>query len=125
MIMYNYVSLFPFQIYIGSSRATVVQNRDVVKELQVGMLVATDGIAFPRVGTVQVIPPNPDAASQVTVQRMEQERAPHKPKWLRYFKPTAVTGTISFEDVLLYDFNLTKSGALKKKSREYLQQRFM
>ncbi len=124
MTNHLHVPYFSFQIYIGSSRTTVVQNRDVLKELQVGMLVATEGVAFPQVGKVQVIPPNSGAATPITVQWMEQERAPHKPKWLRYFKPTEVTGTISFEDILLYDFELTKCGALKKKTRDYLQKHF-
>ncbi len=116
---------FPSQIYIGPSRRTVVQNRDVTKELQVGMLVAVQEAAFVQIGTVQAIPPDPHNDTLVTVHWMEQERAPHKPKWLRYFKPAPITkknavGTVTFADIMLYDFQLTKSGALKKKSREYI-----
>ncbi len=54
------------------------------------------------------IPPNPDLASQITVQWMAPEKAPHKSKWLRFFKPTESTGTISFADIVLYNFNLFK-----------------
>ena len=69
-ITYNTVS--SLQIYIGSSHTTVVQNRDVVKDLQKGMLVATDmGEHFPQIGTVQAIPPNPDATSKITTEEKE------------------------------------------------------
>ena len=122
-VTYNAVS--SLQIYIGSSRTTVVHNRDVVKELQKRMLVATDmGEHFPQIGTVQAIPPNPDATSKITIELMQQERAPLKPKWLRFFKMTSVIRTVSFKQIILYDFQLTKCGALKKKSREYLQEHF-
>ena len=89
------------------------------------MLVATNmGEDFPQIGTVQAIPPNPEATSNITIELMQQERAPHKPKWLRFFKMTSVIRTISFKQIILYDFELTKCGALKKKSREYLQEHF-
>jgi len=83
----------------------VVHNRDVMKELQVGMLVAVQGSTFVQVGTVQAIPAHPNSDSKVTVHWMEQERAPHKPKWLRYFKPSPITkkkdaiGTVSFANI--------------------------
>ena len=117
----------PLQVHIGSSRTTVVQNRDVVKELQKGMVVATDmGEDFPLIGTVQAIPPNPDATSEIAIELMQQERPPHKPKWLRFFKPSSVIRTVAFinKQIILYDFELTKCGTLKKKSREYLQEHF-
>ncbi len=101
-------TLSPFQIYTGSSHTTVIQNRDMVKELQVGMLVATHGVAFPRIGMVQAIPPNATETSQLSIQWMEHERAPHMPRWLRFFKPSAVVGTVFFADIVLYDFMLTK-----------------
>jgi len=103
----------------------VTKNRDVVKELQVGMLVATAGATTARVGTVKDIAPNPSYELQITIHWMEQERAPHKSKWLRYFSPSTKkdsVGTITFDDILLYDFELTSKGALKKKSREYWQE---
>ena len=106
----------------------MVQNRDVVKELNVGMLVATaDPRAnFPRVGTVHLITPDPSNDSHVTILWMEQEKAPHKPKWLRFFRPSSknTVGMITFNDILLHDFDLTNNGALKKRSREYLKECF-
>ena len=104
----------------------MVHNRDVMKELQVGMLVAVQGSTFVQVGTVQAIPADPNSDIKVTVHWMEQERAPHKPKWLRYFKPSPITkndaiGTVSFANIILYDFELTNNGGLRKKSREYLK----
>ena len=87
------------------------------------------GEHFPQIGTVQAIPPNPDATSNITIELMQQERAPHKLKWLRFFKMTSAIRTVSFKQIILYDFQLpnfqlTKCGALKKKSREYLQEHF-
>ena len=98
-----------------------MDNCDVMKELQVGMLVAVQGSTFVQVGTVQAIPADPNSDSKVTVHWMEQERAPHKPKWLRYFKPSPITkkdaiGTVSFANIILYDFELTNNGGLRKKS---------
>ena len=71
-----------FQIYIGPARA-VRENRDVVKEIKTGMLMAVDGGKgfVPRVGTVKAIPPNANAESQFSVHLMEPERAPYKPKF--------------------------------------------
>ena len=118
------------QIYIGPSRGRVHENRDVVKELKVGMLVATTGPAestIAQVGIVQSIEGTSSLNSKLTVNWMAQEKASHKPKWLRSFKISTKKdslGTITFNDILLYDFELTKNGTLKKKSRDYLQKYF-
>ena len=111
------------QIYIGPSRSTVIQNRDVVKELEVGTLIAAPGNNFPKVGKVLSIPPNPTIESIIKIQWMGQERAPHKPKWMRSFKlgPKNAVGCIKMNEIVLYGFQLTNRGCLKKKSREYLQ----
>lgn len=82
----------------------MTKNRDVVKELQVGMLVATAGATTAHVGTVKDITPNPSYESQITIHWMEQEslRAPRKSKWLRYFSPSTKkdsVGTITFDDI--------------------------
>ena len=107
------------QIYIGPSRKTVVQNRDVRKELQPGMLVATAGLEeLPLIGTVLSIDP---AKSSIKVQWMVQEKASHKPKWARAFKKHSSSGIITFNEILLYDFQLTQNGCIKKKSRDYLK----
>ena len=89
------------------------------------MLAAVKAAAFPRVGRIEAISPNPNCNSEVTILFMEQERAPHKPKWARYFKLSSrkdAVGIIRFSDIILYDFQLTQRGALKKKAREYLQE---
>ena len=104
------------QIYIGPSRKTVVQNRDLRKELQPGMLVATAGLEeLPLIGTVLSIDP---AKSSIKVQWMVQE---NKPKWARAFKKHSSSGIITFNEILLYDFQLTQNGCIKKKSRDYLK----
>ena len=101
----TYTSIgFINDVAIGTSRTTVTKNRDVVKELKVGMLVATIGTTIARIGTIKAIPPNPCYESQLTIHWMEQERAPHKPKWLRFFSPSTKkdsVSTITFKDILL------------------------
>ena len=88
------------------------------------MLIAILEDGFPRVGTVVAVSPNPCQTSEVQIHWMIQEKATHKPKWLRYFKPSQrkdAYGRIKIEDIVLYGFDLTEKGALKKKSRDYLQ----
>ncbi len=72
-------------------------------------------------GKVLALPSQLSMDSEVTVHWMEQENAVHKPRWLRYFKKKNAVSSIVLKEVVLYDFELTKNGALKKKSREYLQ----
>lgn len=78
------------------------------------MLVATEGKTFVQIGTVQSIQPNPTEFSSIIVQWMQQQKAPHKSRWLRFFEPSTDVGIISFAEILLYDFQLTKNGGLKK-----------
>ena len=79
------------------------------------MLVAIKDQSFPQVGTVLEIPPNATMDTSIGVQWMKQEKAAHKPKWSRFFQPSTSVGTITFHHILLYDFQLTNKGALKKK----------
>ena len=119
--------MFPFslQLYIGNTRSTVLQNQDILKGLSVGMMVATkDSNSFPKLGKVTNIPLNPTLESNIEVLWYQQEKASHKPRWLRFFLPSAASGTITIADILLYDFSLTNKGALKKKSRDYLKEVF-
>lgn len=117
---------YVFQIFIGSSRQTVIQNQDVEKDVRIGMMVAveTEGCSFPDVGRITAIKPAPGVDTPVEVQWFYQERATHKPRWLRFFLPGMTKTWIRYSDILLYDFELTKKGSLKKKSREYLQKHF-
>ena len=107
------------------------ENRNVLKELKVGMLVAVSGSddsKLPKVGKVHSIPDTRHTTleSSLVIEWLVQEKAKHKPKWLRPFKPSSKDsfGTIKYSDILLYDFQLTNAGCLKKNSREYLQQYF-
>ena len=86
------------------------------------MMVAAKGVGFPRVGKVTSIPEDRTLHSSVQVQWYHQQRAPHKPRWLRYFSPSNVSGELKIDEIVLYDFNLTKMGSLKKKSRDYLKE---
>ena len=111
------------QIYIGNRGTTdVVENCNVVKDLKIGMMLAFRSMTnqVPDIGKVCCIASNPNINSQIEVKLFKQERAPHKPKWLRYFFPTDKKCTLLFSDVLLYDFELTRKGSLKKKTREFL-----
>jgi len=85
------------------------------------MLIAADDNGFPKVGKVVAIPPNVSLESRLQIQWMVQERAPHKSKWLRSFKLGPRQGEMEVTKVLLYDFQLTNNGCLKKKSRDYLK----
>ena len=115
------------QIYIGPSRTRVVENQDIERDLAVGMLVAVQDVhaSFPRIGKVTVLPTrNAGLDSPIQVMWFQQERASHKPQWLRFFKQTTHTGTVQMKEIILYDFLLTQKGALKKQSRDYLKQCF-
>ena len=113
--------LYYLQIYIGPSRTTVHKNQNILQDLAVGAMIAAKGDNFPRVGRVTEIPSNPNYQSEVEVDWYRQERAPHKPRWLRYFQSTNVIGKLPIEDIILYDFQLTNNGAFKKKTRDYLK----
>ena len=63
---------------MGPSRKTMIQNRDIIKELKVGMLIAIAESDIARVGKVLAIPSNISLDSNITIQWMVQERAPHK-----------------------------------------------
>lgn len=67
------------------------------------------------------IPERPTIKSSLEIEWLQQERATHKPKWLRFFSKSGKIGSISYSDIVLYDFCLTEKGALKKKSRDYLK----
>ena len=104
------------------------ENRDVIKELKVGMLVAVAGAELPKVGQVHSIEDigHPTLETSLVVEFLVQEKAKHKPRWLRPFKTSDkdTFETIKYSDILLYDFKLTNGGCLKKNSRKYLQQYF-
>ncbi len=80
-----------FQIYIGNRRGKrpVLENRDILKEIKLGMLVAFESKAeIPKIGEVSHIPPNPTLQSMINVILYKQEGATHKPTWLRNFRIT-------------------------------------
>ena len=85
------------------------------------MLIAIAGKLLPRLAVVKAVPDSPNLMSEVNVVWMQQA---HKSKWHRYFRPSSITGKIAYREILLYDFELTERGALKKKSREYIQEYF-
>ena len=87
-----------------------------------GTMVAAEGANFPRIGRVAAVSANPTLQSSVEVEWYCQERAPHKPRWLRYFRPSTDSGQLQIDEIILYDFELTKKGALKKKTRDYLKE---
>ena len=95
------------------------------------MLVAvpgSDSTKLPKIGKIHSIVDTryQTMESTLVIEWLIQDQAKHKPKWLRPFKNSSKDsfGTIRYSDILLYDFQLTNSGCLKKKSREYLQQFF-
>ena len=99
--VYEHVIIYCFirdiiQLYIGSSRTTVVQNRDVCRELKDGMLVAVKGELFPQIGIVKSIPHTATLESSIEVEWLQQERAPHKPTWLGFFKKSTTFRSIFY-----------------------------
>jgi hypothetical protein len=99
-----------------------LENRDILKELKVGMLVALQSKAeIPKIGEVSHIPPNPTPKSKIAIILYEQERSTHKPKWLRNFKATSRNCDVNLSDIILYDFKLTNKGAIRKSTREFIQ----
>ena len=63
----------------------ILQNQDVLKDLQVGMLVAVKGQSYLQVGTLLEVPLNATMETSISVQWMKQGKAAHKPKWSRFF----------------------------------------
>lgn len=106
-----------------------MSNRDITKEIGIGMNVAVMERSDSRNGppylaTIVEVPFNLSLESAVTVNWLNPEKAPHKSRWLRYFKPSTQTASVSLQDIILYDFELTKSGALKKQARDFLKQEY-
>ena len=104
----------------------MTKNRDILKELKVGMTIAVEAEErkFPRLGTIRSLPSDLSLTTELEVHWMVQERSPHKPKWLRFWSPSTRRNAVGYtriSGILVYDFQLTKHGALNKKSREYLQ----
>ena len=81
---------------------------------------ARDG-DFPRIGKVTAIPAGATLQTSIDVLWYELEKAATKPRWRRYFRPSNSQGKLSIDQIVLYDFSLTKNGALKK-SRDYLKE---
>lgn len=105
-------------------KTSIVQNRNIEKELKTGMTVALSSrrsctTGPPFIAVLMNLPPNIKDDTELVIQWMNQERAPHKSRWLRYFKSSVHTGSVFLDDIILYDFELTKKGALKKSTRDF------
>lgn len=99
-------------------------NRDIVKELRIGMTIALSSryhvkTGPPFIAIVTEIPPTLSLESSITINWMDQEKALHKSKWFKCLKTTTQSATVPLHEVILYDFELTKNGALKKHTREF------
>lgn len=109
----------------------MVHNRDVVKELEEGSIVAIDhpdkpGI-MPQLATVLKLPREKSLEAEVKIHWLEVKPGQKTARWFRYFQPSHKKDSISFiqyKNILLYDIVLTKKGALKKESREYLKEQY-
>ena len=110
----------------------MLHNRDIVKELMPGSVIALNHHQWrgtvPQLAKVTSIPPNPTDQSQFPILWLEPESAPHKSRWCRFYsesKKKSANSSAYFSEVLLYDIELTKNGALKKQTREYLQAEYI
>lgn len=90
-----------------------------------GMMVAiTAKSRIPAIAEVTLISPNPTLESMVMVNLFKQESNKHKPKLLRYFFKAEQFAEIKISDIILYNFELTKMGALQKSTRDFLTVQF-
>ena len=115
------------QIYLGTLRGktAVRRNCNIRRDLQAGNLVAVNHPDW--VGTVPQIAKVMEVStdrSKARISWLDHERAPHKPIWMRGFRPSKYPDTfIDLNNILLYDFELNqKAKTLKKATREELQQ---
>ena len=125
--------LFLFcQIYIGNLRGqtAIRHNTDVEKELKAGSIIAVNHPQWigevPQIAIVESVI-TLSSTLTITISWMDQERAPHKPRWLRTWHKSSKfpQTTINVSNILLYDITLTNKGALKKVTREYLQKEYI
>ena len=120
------------QIYIGNLRGktAIRHNTDIEKELKAGSIVAVNHPQWigevPQIAVVESVLTQSSTLT-ITISWMDQERAPHKPRWLRTWHKSSKfpQTTIDVSNVLLYDIILTNKGALKKVTREYLQKEYI
>ena len=122
LIFYNAFFFSSYNIGNLRGKTHVLENRDILKDIRIGMLVALQSKSeVPKVGEVLFLPPNPTLDCTISITLYEQEKAPHKPKWLRYFKITEQNCNVKLADIILYDFGLTNKGAIRKSTREFIQ----
>ena len=67
------------------------------------MFIATAGENVAKVGRVHAIPPNPMIDTTITIHWLVQERAPHKPRWMRYFKLTHLNSRNAIGNIMMKD----------------------
>ena len=109
----------------------MVHNRDVVKELEEGSIVAINhpdkhGI-MPQLATVIKLPKEKNLEGEVKIHWLEMKAGQKTARWFHFFQPSYKknnTAVIQYKNILLYDIELTKKGALKKESREYLKEQY-
>ena len=78
------------------------------------MMVAARDRDFPRIGKVTAISAGATLQASIDVLWYELEKAATKPRWRRYFRPSNSQGKLLIDQIVLYDFSLTKNGALEE-----------
>lgn len=109
----------------------MIHNRDVVKELEEGSIIAVNhpdksGI-MPQLATVIKLPTEKNLEGVVKIHWLEVKPGQKTARWFRFFEPSHKKDSMSFiqyKNILLYDIVLTKNGALRKESREYLKEQY-
>ena len=79
---------------------------------------------LPFIAVVKELPGSVTDECEIMVEWMKREAAPHKSKWLRYLENSGRTDFIPITDIILYDFELTKNGGLKKTTRDFLKEHY-
>ena len=82
---------------------------------------------IPQLATVIQLPKETNLEGEVKIQWLEMKPGQKAARWFRFFQPSQKKNNISYiqyKNILLYDIGLTKNGALRKESREYLKEQY-
>ena len=109
----------------------MIHNRDIVKELEEGSIVAVNhpdkpGI-IPQLATVIKLPKEKNLEGEVKIHWLDMKPGQKVARWFRFYQPSKkrdCTSFIQYKNILLYDIALTKNGALRKESRDYLKEEY-
>ena len=126
--------MYFLQVYIGprKGKTAIVHNRDVCSEIHPGCLVAVDHPSWvgtiPQIAKIVSIPPEPSLDTCVEIGWFDEKSGTsYRDRWHRQFVyPSKNYGNtyIPIRNIILYDFELNRTGTLKKATREELKRKY-